>query len=106
MKLEFNEVLWLDHHHELSLHEVAELSGLTEAELVELIECGAITPIDAARQTFAARCIVLARTASRLRRDFELDTQGVSLAMALLSRVQQLEQELNELRALLPHRLG
>ena len=105
MKLESNEVLWLDHHHELSLHEVAELSGLAETELLELIDCGAIAPSDPARQTFAARCIVLARTASRLRRDFELDVQGVSVAMALWSRVQELEQELSELKALLPHRI-
>lgn len=108
MTVEFNEVLWLDHHHELSMQEVAQLSGLAETELIELVECGAILPLDptATRYTFTARCVVMARTASRLRRDFELDTQGVSLAMALLSRVQELEQQLNELRALLPHRVA
>lgn len=106
MKVEFNEVLWLDHHHELSLHEVAELSGLAEVELLELVDCGAIAPIDpaAAPPTYSARSIVVARTASRLRRDFELDTQGVALAMTLLARVHDLEQQLNQLRALLPHR--
>jgi len=107
MRVELSEVLWLDQHHELSLREVAELSGLTEAELTELVDCGALAPTNpgAAQQMFAARCVVVARTASRLRRDFELDAQGLTLAMTLLERVQDLEAQLNELRALLPHRV-
>lgn len=106
MKVEYNEVLWLDRHHELSLHDVAELSGLPEAEVLELVEYGAIAPNDPARQLFAATSVVMARTASRLRRDFELDTHAVALTMALLARVRELEEQLNELRALLPHRHG
>jgi chaperone modulatory protein CbpM len=107
MRVELSEVLWLDQHHELSLREVAELSGFTEAELTELVGCGALAPIDsdAAQPMFVARCVVVARTASRLRRDFELDAQGLTLAMTLLERVQDLETQLSELRALLPHRV-
>jgi chaperone modulatory protein CbpM len=107
MRVELSEVLWLDQHHEVSLREVADLSGLSEAELAELVDCGALAPIDpdASQQMFAARCVVVARTASRLRRDFELDAQGLTLAMTLLERVQDLEAQLSELRALLPHRV-
>lgn len=104
MSVELSELVWLDQHHELSLSDVANLSGLAEDELAELMECGVLAPIDwrAPQPKFAAYCIVIARTASRLRRDFELDLQGLTLAMTLLARVHDLEAQLNELRAVMP----
>ena len=95
---------WLDERDELSLAELCELSGLAESELRVLVECGAIVPVDpAAREwTFGADLLVVARSAFRLRRDFELDSQGLALAVALLERVRILEEELRALRARLP----
>jgi chaperone modulatory protein CbpM len=106
MRVELTEVLWLEEHHPLSLSELAELSGLTEAELHELVDCGAIVPVDphAGAPSFQADDIVAAKTAARLRRAFELNAPGLALAMALLDRVHDLEAQLNRLQAQVPRR--
>jgi chaperone modulatory protein CbpM len=44
----------------------------------------------------------VARTARRLRDDFELDTRGLGVALKLLERVADLESENLALRAQLP----
>ena len=107
MKLEIAEVLMIEEHGELSLAELAELSRLSETELLELVDCEALVPIDpyAREPTFAAHAILTARTACRLRNDFELDTRGVALALALLDRIGDLEAEIRELMAHVPRRL-
>jgi hypothetical protein len=46
--------------------------------------------------------ITVARTARRLREDFELDPHAVSLLLAYLDRIHELEEELCALRAQLP----
>jgi len=104
MKIE--EALWLYEHGEFSLDDFRDLSGLSEAELRELVECGVLTPIDphAANLTFSADRLVIARSARRLRRDFELDTDAVALAVTRLDRIRALEAELRDLRARLPGR--
>jgi chaperone modulatory protein CbpM len=101
------QVHWLHEHYEFSLPELCELSGLTEAELRGLVERGAIAPVDplARDWTFSADRLVDARSAYRLRRDFDLDQEGLALAIALLGRVRDLEEELRGLRARLPGRL-
>jgi len=98
------EVLWLDEHRVVSLHELVELSGLGETELLELVHSGVIPTSDSpgAGYRFGAQVITIARTACRLRNDFELDTRGVSVALRLLERVRDLEEEIARLRAELP----
>lgn len=98
------EVLWLDEHREVSLRELLDTSGLRETELLELVHSGAIPANDRtdAGYQFSARLITVARTARRLRNDFELDTPGLSLALRLLERVRALEEEIAQLRAELP----
>lgn len=97
---------WLHERYEFSLAELCELSGLSEAELRGLVDCGAIEPADpaASEWTFSADRLVVARSAHRLRRDFDLDPQGLALALALLERVRDLEGELRDLRARVPGR--
>jgi chaperone modulatory protein CbpM len=104
MRIELTEVVWLEEQRDLTLAELAELSGLSEPELRELETYGAIAPVDAAAPTprFAARSIVAARTACRLRNDFELGTPGLAVALALLERIGALEAELRAARAQLP----
>jgi chaperone modulatory protein CbpM len=98
------EVLWLDEHRLVTLEELVELSGLHRAELLELVSSGALAAHEAAgdHYRFSARVVTVARTACRLRDDFELDTRGLAVALTLLERVRALEEELARLRAQLP----
>ncbi|HEV7607851.1 MAG TPA: chaperone modulator CbpM [Steroidobacteraceae bacterium] len=97
------EVLWLDEHRVVSLSELIELSGLREGELLELVHSGALQVRDAAGgYSFSASMVTVARTASRLRDDLELDTRALSVALKLLERVRDLEDELVRLRAQMP----
>ena len=106
MRVELTELHWLEEHRNLTLAELAQLSGFSEDELRELEACGAIAPVDASEATprFGAHCLVAVRTAYRLRNDFELDAQGLAVALALLERIGALEAQISELRALLPRR--
>jgi chaperone modulatory protein CbpM len=92
MKIEVTEVTWVDERVEYSVDELAERSHLTRAELEELIDSGAISTRD-------SRALKVARTAARLRGDFEVDLHGVALALTLLRRIEELELELCALRA-------
>ncbi|HET7764669.1 MAG TPA: chaperone modulator CbpM [Burkholderiales bacterium] len=95
---------WLHERYELTLAELCELSGLSESELRVLVDFGAIAPADpdAREWTFSSDRLIVARSASRLRKDFDLDPQGLALAVALLERVRDLEEQLRDLRARLP----
>jgi chaperone modulatory protein CbpM len=106
MEIERIDAVWLEKQGEISVAGLAELSGLSEAELRELVEYGALVPIDpdAAQWMFAGHCIVTVKIASRLRHDFELDAQALALALTLIGRIHQLEAELRQLRVLIPHR--
>lgn len=98
------EVLWLDERRVVSLTELVELSGLSREEVLELVDGGAL-PVREMRGTmctFSAQVISVARTASRLRDELELDMAGLGVAMRLLDRVRGLEGEIARLRALLP----
>lgn len=97
------EVLWLDEHGVVSLTELVEFSGLRETELLELVHTGALPARDGPEGlAFSGRAVTLARTACRLRDDFELDTRGLAVALRLLERVRDLESDLARLRAQLP----
>ena len=105
------EVMWLDEQQQFSLTELLALSGLSAAELQHLLECEALHAVaapepaavhDAAPARFTAQCLTLARTASRLRHDFDLDANGLALTLRLLNRIHELEAELLALRAQLP----
>jgi len=101
---EASEVIWLDQHRELSLMELVELSGLSVEELQHLVDCEALQPVSGATHVrFRADCLALMRTASRLRNDFDLDANGLALALRLLNRIHELEADLHELRLRLPH---
>jgi chaperone modulatory protein CbpM len=106
MKIELADALWLDSRQEISFGELAQSSGLSEAELRVLVDCGALVPIDAqsAAWTFGGDCLVTVRTACRLRDDLELDTHALALALMFLDRIRRLEQQLRDLQAQLPQR--
>lgn len=106
MKVELTEAVWLEERGALTLVELAECSGLSEPELRDLVDLGALAPLDPGAEakvwSFAPHCIVAARTACRLRNDFELDSDGLALVLSLLERVGELESELQRLQARLP----
>jgi len=104
MTSEHREALWPDEDQRLPLREFCDLSGLSEAELRELVDYGALAPADVAtgQWVFSARSITVARTARRLREEFELEPHGITMVLAYLDRIRELEQALRELRAQLP----
>ena len=86
---------------EVTWTQLVNASGLTEAELTELVQYGALVPRDpsAAPLTFESRWLIVARNASRLRRELDLDAHGVSVVLSFVERIESLEAELCRLRA-------
>lgn len=95
------DAIRLDSVTEVTWTQLVSACGLPEFEVRELVHYGALIPRnpDAPVWTFEARWLVVARTASRLRRDFELDTHGVSVVLGYVERIDALEAELRRLRA-------
>jgi chaperone modulatory protein CbpM len=97
------DVVWLDEHRAVSLAELVEVSGLAEGELLELVRGGVIPGRESGgTYTFSAHVVTVARRASRLRDELELEGHGLGVALRLLERVTDLEQELARLRARTP----
>ena len=106
MRVELSQVTWFDDH-VLSFTELCDISGLPPALLEELIEAGAIAPLEAAAQDvqFGAAALAAARHARRLREAFELDTPALLLALGLLERLHETQRRLRELEARMPRRM-
>jgi len=88
----------------LRLSELADLADVSEAELLEWVDCGALTPDEDApgQWVFGLTSLTVARTARRLREDFALEPHGVALLLVFVERIRRLEDELRDLRARLP----
>ena len=101
MKIEATTALLLDEAGVVSLAQLTEQSGLSEAEVQMLVDCGALEPREAAASawTFSGRCVVTARVARRLRDDFALDdAHSVAVLVRFMQRIEELERELRVLR--------
>ncbi len=96
-----DDAIRLDTVTEVTWTQIVSASGLPEVEVRELVGYGALIPRDpdAPVWTFEARWLVVARTASRLRHDFELDAHGLSVVLSYVERIDALEAELRRLRA-------
>ncbi len=83
----------------VTLDELAAGSGFTAEELRELIDYGVFSPEETpgGYWTFSATCLTRARRAKRLREAFDLDLSAVSLMLAYLERIDELEQRLRQL---------
>jgi chaperone modulatory protein CbpM len=101
MNAKLSEAIWLDDRDLCSAQQLMEVSGLSDEEFHELLEIGVIVAVDNIAQvkSFQLRYISTANTARRLRDDFELDTHGVALAMALVCHIEELKAELVAVRA-------
>lgn len=104
MNAQVVDVGWLDARETVSAQELARACGLNAAELDELIEYGALAPLQRGQseRIFSAEWVVPLRTAGRLRHDFELDLFTVAILLGYLSRIDDLEREVKYLRARLP----
>ncbi|MGH8713085.1 MAG: chaperone modulator CbpM [Casimicrobiaceae bacterium] len=101
---DYCDALWPDEGQRMPLEALAELSGLSESELLQLVDCGALSPFadTAGQRIFSVHSISVARTARRLRDDFELEPHGVAVLLAYLDRIRELESQLRALQARLP----
>jgi chaperone modulatory protein CbpM len=100
MKIEISEAITIEVG-EISFAQLLEYSGLSEHELRELIDYGALSPREPAIEpwSFDASALRAARVAERLRRDFELDANALSVVLSFVARIEQLEEELRAVRA-------
>ena len=117
MNRESMELVWLDDTHVVTLTELTVCSGMTEDDLLELIEYGVLAPLDdlaagaaasgsSARPEwrFAGHCVTIVRTAQRLRTELDLDAHAVAVVLGYLDRIRELEAQVRELQARLPGR--
>ena len=107
MPVEQTDAVWMDAHYEYSIADLEQSTGMSEAELRELVDYGALVPDDphGTRWTFSGDIVVTAQTAGRLHADLELEPQALALALALIKRIRELEAQISSLRAQLPHRI-
>jgi chaperone modulatory protein CbpM len=86
------------------LLEFESASGLTRAEIVELVEYGVFAPQGAGPEDwrFPEDALALARDAATLRAAFDLGAPGLALLLAYRERLAELERRIRELEVLLP----
>ena len=97
MTIEFAQAVYIDDGDTVTFAQLVERSGLTEAELRDLVDCGALTdaPVDSRSVRFGTQCVVVARTARRLRDEFALeDSHSLAIVVRLAQRIEALEAEL------------
>lgn len=101
MATEHGDAFWLHAQRQVSIIELAECCGLSESDLRELVEIGALSPADveAVEWTFSADCVMRVRRAVRLQRELELDPPMLSVLLAFLERIDALEERVRELSA-------
>ena len=93
-------VQFLDATVYFAVHEVVQMTGLSDLEVTELCDRGLLPAGPGGR--LPAQVIAAGRRAARLRDAFELDVAGMALAVSLLSRIEELEARLDELACHLP----
>ncbi len=112
MKIEIADAQSLNERTIVTLEELVELSGLSSELLIKLVDYGALAPVEPQHETrpaqwrFSSECVVAVRTVSRLRGDFDLDANALSVALLLLERIRVLETRLQALQCQLPQVTG
>lgn len=82
----------------VTLEFLAETCRVEKQWVVELIEYGALEPLDPERPQWEFPAVVIKRVrrAARLRRDLELGPAGVALVLDLLDQIEELRARLGE----------
>ncbi|KPU59683.1 merR HTH regulatory family protein [Pseudomonas fluorescens] len=89
---------------QLDMAEFCEATELSDVYVIEIVEHGILEPQGAQPKDwrFNDYELTLAKRAAKLRRDLDLEWEGVALALDLLEEVQQLRAE----NRMLKQRLG
>ena len=97
MSMQVTHAVWLNDTAVCSIDHLVEVSGLSLDDISNLVEDGVIAPADASNPgaSFHSVHVLTVRQARRLRDDFELDRNGLALALTLLRRIESLEQALH-----------
>jgi chaperone modulatory protein CbpM len=98
MNIEYFESILLDERHEIPLNELAELSGLSLEELHQLVDSGVLKPNNPTEAIwhFNSNCVISIRMLSRLKQDFDLESNALGLMLVFLERIQTLEHQLSK----------
>jgi hypothetical protein len=83
----------------LNLMELSSECGMSQPELTELVEYGALAPLpqcagSPGERHFNPTCVAALRTAGKLRRDFELDLFAIAFLLGYLFHIEDLEDQL------------
>lgn len=81
----------------ISIDQVEQLSGVSQADLSGLIEYGVLRPsaIEGEPCTFDISCVVTLQRAALMRKDLALDSHGFALALMFLNEITGLQAELH-----------
>ena len=95
------EAVWLHGETQVTLLELAQVAGLAEEVVRELVDYGALEPAqgEARDWCFSAGCVARVRTAARLGNDLELETPALALVLSFLERIERLEAQVRHLHA-------
>ncbi|HKB53930.1 MAG TPA: chaperone modulator CbpM [Ramlibacter sp.] len=98
------EAAWLEGRETVTRAELARSCDLSEDELRELEDYGALSCVPAigGEPLFAIECLPALRHAARLRRDFDLDLFAVAMLVQYLERIGTLERQVRTLQAHAP----
>lgn len=98
---ETDDVTWLHAERVISIVELAHYCGVNEAAVRDLVEYGALKPVEPAAEplSFSAGCAPQVRSALRLCSDLELEPATAPLVLSLLERIHDLEQRVERLSA-------
>ena len=98
MTVEIAQALYVDDAGSITFAQLVQRSGLSESELTDLIECGALVRASPSAELYSERCVVVARTARRLRDEFALDdSHALAVVLRLTQRIEALEAKLRGL---------
>lgn len=101
MKPPLLDLARLDRSEAVTVSELSRVCAMSAAELDELVDYGALVPLDRSysARLFSAECVMPLRTASQLRRDFDLDLFTVAMLLGYLHRIVALERQLRSSQA-------
>lgn len=103
MSQESLDFLHLDASSTITLGELAQCCGLSVAELDELMDYNALTPLSHTPEpAFSAQWVVPLRHAVKLRVDFDLDLFTVAILLGQLVQIERLERQVQSLQAMVP----